>query len=127
MDKKYKKQDKIQNTALFYNKRKLFGLPIEAFVFITGMTIITLITLTVYLPLYIGVPLDIIFIVITYIPAYLIHVDDPLGYRTWISVLILPESYHNDFPKRKSIKIVNLDTENIQYLTLTKIFKRNKT
>lgn len=116
------KDNKLKNSDLFTKEKRKMGLPITVFAFYCLITIFSFITILMYSNFYIAIILTVIFVIVVYIPLYLVHIDDPVGYRTWVVVLFSPENYHNNFSSKRKITIVNINNDNVMYTTLKQYF-----
>lgn len=93
------------NARVFSEKRMTLGIPVQMFVILMALNIFAVILLIKFFSIFSLVLMG-FFVLITWMPIYQIHKNDPDAWLVWLGTLLVKTRLNNDsFFKRKVVFI----------------------
>jgi len=113
----------LKNSKLFTNKN-LGSMPSVVFIGLLSLTLFAFLLTLFYLGIITAVIFSAVFAFLIFIPAFIVHKNDPKGYITWLHVLFKANSLNSDSFKSKKLKLVSLDHDSPFYISLVTYKKK---
>lgn len=118
-------QNKLRNLGVFNSESRTLGLPGKILTALVVFWLATTITLFIYTVWWIAVFASLVFAVVLFVPAYLVHEEDPQGYRTWLHTLWAPGKLSTEKYGKRDIRIIEISGSNIEFISLKERQKGN--
>lgn len=113
----------LKNSKVFAN-RSVGSIPSTVFICLGALIIFSFLLALYYLGVVIAFIVSFIFAFIIFVPALIVHKNDPQGYITWLLVLFKANQLDTDSFQSKKLKIVSLDYDNPVYISLINYRKK---
>ncbi|NWA64059.1 hypothetical protein HX773_24485 [Pantoea sp. B9002] len=118
-------QNKLRNLGVFNSESRTLGLPGKILTALVVFWLATTITLFIYTVWWIAVFASLVFAVVLFVPAYLVHEEDPQGYRTWLHTLWAPGKLSTEQYGKRDIRIIEISGSEIEFISLKERQKGN--
>lgn len=118
-------QNKLRNLSVFNSESRILGLPGKILTALAVFWLATTITLFIYTAWWIALVACLLFAIVLFVPAYLVHEEDPQGYKTWILTLWAPGKLSTEKYSKRNIRIIEISGSKINFISLKDRHKGN--
>jgi len=111
-------QNKLRNLGVFNSESRVLGLPGKILTALAVFWLATTITLFIYTVWWLAIIAALVFGIVLFVPAYLVHEEDPQGYKTWLHTLWAPGKLSTEKYGKRDIRIIEISGSKIEYHSL---------
>lgn len=111
-------QNKLRNLGVFNSESRTLGLPGKILTALVIFWLATTITLFIYTVWWIALFACVLFAIVLFVPAYLVHEEDPQGYKTWLFTLWAPGKLSTEKYSKREIRVINISGQKINFISL---------
>lgn len=113
---------KLRNLSVFAEEGTIAGMPGKIFVALSLLWLTITIVLFVYFNGWVAAFIGLVFLIVLFVPAYLVHKDDPQGYQTWLRAIWTPGKLSSVAYKKRRICVLVANGTKIKFVPLRDYF-----